>query len=493
MRHTKLLVTLASVLAGASCGSRLEDKGGTDSSTHFWDSCSSDSECGDANECICGRCTKSCEQSTDCSGESVTCIAASARLSCGIDELVCAPGTLDAGVDESTTVETADASVSDESTFTGDTVFWDASVVEQPSTDDERSTAEMVGSTSLGNLRTSEYLGTSDGIPDSWGQSTGDTEGGASCVDEEGCPWTSLASLPEQVANAIVAAFEDHIYVLGGSRRTDFTSDSSNSPPWNDQLPTSYVYDASLGQWSERTTSPVEFGAGAAGVIADKVYIVTAGLQPLIVYNTSTDIWSTGATVPDIDLGISNIGVETTVASGQLYVIGGVSRVDDAYETSVHTYDPQLDEWGAIAPIPAAIRNSTVCTLGERIYSFGGAASAVGEGDGVNTETFERGPEQTWIYDLVSSSWSAASSQPVSTERGRCVAIGEYIYVATDLRRSGTLARYHAATDNWEDVSIVPGPFFAHQPQSVGGLLYVLGDDRGRLGANSLWRFNPTP
>src|SRR5688572_16434609 len=89
MRLSLTWAVAATILANLACGSRV--RGGTDGSTHFWDTCANDSECGNQSECICGRCTTECNSDDQCAGSDVVCVAASSRLDCSREGLVCAP------------------------------------------------------------------------------------------------------------------------------------------------------------------------------------------------------------------------------------------------------------------------------------------------------------------------------------------------------------------------------------------------------------------
>lgn len=56
---------LLSCLALASCGQT--DAGGSDSNTHWLKTCESDDDCGSL-DCLCGVCSRSCEETSDCRG-----------------------------------------------------------------------------------------------------------------------------------------------------------------------------------------------------------------------------------------------------------------------------------------------------------------------------------------------------------------------------------------------------------------------------------------
>lgn len=86
---------------------------GTDSTTHFWMSCESDSQCGNGT-CICGRCTRECDANSECSVDEARCVRLAEVLACEENVRVCAPAGMS---EEKQTVDQADASLSDETVF----------------------------------------------------------------------------------------------------------------------------------------------------------------------------------------------------------------------------------------------------------------------------------------------------------------------------------------------------------------------------------------
>lgn len=85
------IVTVYTAVWGiVACGSQ-SDPG--DSSTHFWQTCDADEECGDNYQCLCGRCTESCNRSNDCRAPQAACIAVTGLGECRLEGNVCAAPT----------------------------------------------------------------------------------------------------------------------------------------------------------------------------------------------------------------------------------------------------------------------------------------------------------------------------------------------------------------------------------------------------------------
>lgn len=69
-RGTSRLAALGAILAAlaaSGCGGKSTQSAGPDSSSHWLSSCTTDDECGTA-QCLCGRCTTSCDVRQDCKG-----------------------------------------------------------------------------------------------------------------------------------------------------------------------------------------------------------------------------------------------------------------------------------------------------------------------------------------------------------------------------------------------------------------------------------------
>src|SRR5690606_32029401 len=93
MKRAARFLVLGPLLWASACGSKTI---GTDSTTQFWVTCDSDSECG-AFSCICGRCTEACEVRSECSQQlaGAVCVQLEANQ-CGsrTPAAICQPGTV---------------------------------------------------------------------------------------------------------------------------------------------------------------------------------------------------------------------------------------------------------------------------------------------------------------------------------------------------------------------------------------------------------------
>lgn len=78
------LLALGAILSG--CGAQVGP--GNDSTTHFWQECVTDSECGTGSSCFCGRCSTNCGGDSECDAQAV-CRSAALLLDCEESDYIC--------------------------------------------------------------------------------------------------------------------------------------------------------------------------------------------------------------------------------------------------------------------------------------------------------------------------------------------------------------------------------------------------------------------
>jgi len=83
--------------------------------------------------------------------------------------------------------------------------------------------------------------------------------------------------------------------------------------------------------------------------------------------------------------------VTAAVLDGELYVLGGRGRADDALPTA-ERYDPRRRRWELLPPLPVGAGGLEAVTLGERVVAFGGGSDERGKVTGaVQAFDAERG------------------------------------------------------------------------------------------------------
>jgi N-acetylneuraminic acid mutarotase len=178
---------------------------------------------------------------------------------------------------------------------------------------------------------------------------------------------------------------------------------------------------------------------------------------------------------------------ETAVVAldGQVYVIGGFTLA--GISASVERYDPALDAWTEVAPLPEAMHHANAAVVGGKIY-------VVGFLTGGNFQAQGRG----YVYDPGANAWTTIAAMPAGTERGSAVvgAVGTEVLVVGGLRGGQAVAdasAYDTISDTWRALPPLPEVRDHAVGGVVGGTLYVIGGRATTIGSISsdVYAFRP--
>src|SRR6266446_1657680 len=136
-------------------------------------------------------------------------------------------------------------------------------------------------------------------------------------------------------------------------------------------------------------------------------------------YNISTDSWSTGALAPMPARADAASG--DTTHGGFLYVIGGGNS--SAALSDLERYDPVLDAWITLAPMPTARAGAAAAVIDDGIFVIGGRQSTNGPcSGGPYLQTVEK-------YDIDTNTWSPVAQLPTPRSDLAAVAHGGKIFI----------------------------------------------------------------
>ncbi|GJM20403.1 MAG: hypothetical protein DHS20C15_03180 [Planctomycetota bacterium] len=218
--------------------------------------------------------------------------------------------------------------------------------------------------------------------------------------------WSALAPMTRDLGEVSAALIDNRVYVVGRGH------------------PQTLRYDPSTNTWIESLTwRPFRGHHHAVEVFDGKMYLIggrqTNSEGKVQIYNPVTNGWSLGA-----DLPWSGGSVSTALIDGKIYAAGGI--VDNLFTTDrCAVYDPLLDTWTELAPMPAGRNHTAAATDGERFWIFGGRGP--GSGD---TDVVANGYDDVQVYDPVTNSWQTSASsgsrlRPLPQFRG---GLGKAIY-----------------------------------------------------------------
>lgn len=234
--------------------------------------------------------------------------------------------------------------------------------------------------------------------------------------DPKANAWVELAPLPRGANHVAVVAHGDLLYALGG-----FVE--QNRTPHVD----CFVWEADGDRWRQIAPLPRPRGAGAAVVVAGKVWhIGGAGDGPdrasvgwNEVYDPATDKWEVRRALP-----AARDHTGTVVWEGRIHVIGGRFNIFEHNTGLHHLYDPATDRWSLKAPLPTPRSGHGAVIVGERVYVMGGEGGSLAPG----AQGFVYG--QTESYHFPTDTWMRHAPMPTPRHGLGAAAVDGVIYVA---------------------------------------------------------------
>ena len=217
----------------------------------------------------------------------------------------------------------------------------------------------------------------------------GGRSNGPSAVNEVYNPisdsWESKQAMPTPRHGLDANVVNGKIYLIGG------LVPDNRWPNVNVDVYTTYqftnvteVYDPSTDTWATKAPIPKAASYYSSAVIDNKIYIFSldyfkqkdGNYESLTqIYDPITDTWSNG-TPPSYAVDMAG---STAIANSdfkRIYIIAGrSSSLQVAYN---QIYDPATDSWSIGAPLPTPRYALAVCSLNNKIYTFGGYQGAFG-------------------------------------------------------------------------------------------------------------------
>ena len=211
--------------------------------------------------------------------------------------------------------------------------------------------------------------------------------------------WETGPSMPLLMVEMSSAWLGDKLYVTG-------MTNAWNPAPTSPML----VYNILSNTWTRLNPDrPYTGNHHAMEVFGGRLYLLggcDAGADGKVqIYDPATNGWSLAAPMP-FPAGACS----SAVINGKIYVAGGiVGEVAGSYNgyntNATAVYDPAVNTWTRLAPIPVGMNHTASATDGTKLYLFGGRSIGNDPDNGYNT---------VQIYDPASNTW-VSSSDPGST------------------------------------------------------------------------------
>ncbi|KAF3696066.1 Kelch-like protein 22 [Channa argus] len=173
--------------------------------------------------------------------------------------------------------------------------------------------------------------------------------------------WCAIQPLQQEHADHCVCAVGGHIYAIGGR-------DYSN------ELDSVERYDPHTNTWEFVSPLKREVYAHAGAVMDGKIYI-TCGrrgmtyLRETYCFDPAANCWT-----PCADAPVERAWHGMATVTGRVYVIGG-SNDGRGYRRDVlkvACFDPTVNSWSLVSPLPAGHGEPGIAVMDTRIYVLGG-------------------------------------------------------------------------------------------------------------------------
>src|SRR5215472_1208044 len=206
-------------------------------------------------------------------------------------------------------------------------------------------------------------------------------------------------------------------------------------------------------------------------------------------YNITSNTWSAGAAAPLP--ARSDAAYGETTHGGFLYVIGGGNS--GTALSDVERYDPVLDSWTTLAPMPTARAGAAAAVIDDGIFVIGGRLSTSGPcSGGPYVGTVEK-------YDVDTGTWSTVAPLPSPRSDLAAVAHGGKVFVfggctgtASAPNVTNEVDMYDPETNTWTTLAPMPTPRASLVVGHSGNLVYAIGGTNGvsALNVNEVYDFS---
>ena len=217
----------------------------------------------------------------------------------------------------------------------------------------------------------------------------GGRSNGPSAVNEVYNPisdsWESKQAMPTPRHGLDANVVNGKIYLISGlvPDNPDNRWPNVNVDAYSSYLLTNVteVYDPSTDTWTTKAPIPKAAPYYSSAVIDNKIYIFSQNFNQndgtyeslTQIYNPNTDTWTNG-NPPPYAVDMAGSAAIANSDFKRIYVIGGrSSSLQVAYN---QIYDPATDSWSIGAPLPTPRYGLAVCSLNNKIYTFGGYQGA---------------------------------------------------------------------------------------------------------------------
>jgi N-acetylneuraminic acid mutarotase len=208
--------------------------------------------------------------------------------------------------------------------------------------------------------------------------------------------WETKASMPLPRAGLQANVVNGKIYLIGGRLQNGVASDVNEA------------YDPSTDSWTPMAPIPTPVSDYASVVVDNKIYVMGGGrggkfgnaVNLVQIYDPQTNNWTYGKPLPTPAGNAAAGAIGGVLSPTRIYVVGISNEYFDINSTAItQIYDTQTNSWttGASIPAPAYIGFSIV-VVNDTLYAVGGrpfARGVPGLFPAVNEQYFPLGSEES--------------------------------------------------------------------------------------------------
>ena len=251
--------------------------------------------------------------------------------------------------------------------------------------------------------------------------------------------WTPLAPVPDlnnALASGVYAPNVNKLFVFGGEKVATATV-----------VNTTRIYDIATNIWSTGAPMPDVRGFMGSGYFNGKIYLVggysTGNVDPSFgqvwEYDPVLNTWNTSRMSMPVTLGGPGFGI----INGHIYIAGG-RDINNTNLNTLYDYDIAANTWTARANMPSGVNVPGSAVIAGKLWVFGGGNPFAGSSTSPTSGSkgvrawFNRllRPDTTnslQVYDPATNSWTSGPtlnqqrSFPAGTDVGNtAVAVGGY-------------------------------------------------------------------
>jgi len=279
--------------------------------------------------------------------------------------------------------------------------------------------------------------------------------------------WASKANMPRGRMDMAAAAWDDKIYVIGGSNE-------SNSLDWLD------IYDCAADTWTTGTPMPAPKRNPGAATVGNGIYVLGDD-QRLFVYDPETSMWSEKAQLPVNASGGNEGNFGIAAVNGRIYAAKG-SRNYPLGDYWTYCYDPVADTWTEKTGISYHRSIQSLASLNGRLYAIGGADPSLGGRVEVSRVDIYTPANDSWQLDAIPRMSTVRTHLEPETEvvNGKIYVVGGW----DGYNALGSVEEYDPASNSWKYMASMTTSRYALATATAEGRIYAIGGNWGGSGGH---------